>query len=658
MPIGSVKLRPGVNVQRTPTLNEAGFSQSQLIRFKDGLVQTMGGWKFFARTSLSSIGRCILSYLDLQNNVHTAVGCDNNLYSVTGNQGSATLQDITPRPYTINGVLCSTTSGSATVTLTGLNNMSSYITGASIFFVTPVSVGGLILQGGYAVASYISSSSVTIVASTTATATVTAGGSTPTYTSTLNSSAITVTFNNHGLSIGAEWNEQISTVIANNTIFGNYVVLLVIDANRFTIPVPNSSNAATTVSENGGSIEVIFYGPIPSYPTSGFTASYWTLDHFGQNLLACAGGPIFVWPPNVGNSNAQAIPQAPSVNGGIFVAMPAQILVAWASSINGVQQNNLVQWSDQLNYAQWTPLVTNQAGNFTIPTGSRIVGGIQAPSQALIWTDVDVYAMNYLGGQGGSASQLVFGFNKIATGCGLLGPRCMGVLNEDVYWLSQGQIMGLINGAVQTIPCPIWDVLYQNLNTAYVNKIVCAPNSEFTEIGWFFVSIIGGGTENDTYIKYNPSEGTWDYGSLSRSAWQDYSPAGPPLAVNSAAPSLVQHELGYTDEFGAAVNWSFSTGAFMLDEGNNIMFVDWMLPDWKYNTYSNNAPTDTITVTVDAFMYANDTPVNSNLLTCTPTGNGELALRLRGRSLTFIANGFGFMRLGNLRYRYAPDGKY
>ena len=41
MPFGGVKLIPGVNVERTPTLNEAGYSSSQLIRWRDGLAQPL-----------------------------------------------------------------------------------------------------------------------------------------------------------------------------------------------------------------------------------------------------------------------------------------------------------------------------------------------------------------------------------------------------------------------------------------------------------------------------------------------------------------------------------------------------------------------------------------------------------------------------------------
>jgi hypothetical protein len=384
-------------------------------------------------------------------------------------------------------------------------------------------------------------------------------------------------------------------------------------------------------------------------------APLWTVDHWGETLIACPGnGPIYTWTPGLGQTSLQIITQAPTVNGGIFVAMPAQILVAWGSSIGGVQQPNLVQWSDQLNYTSWTPTVTNQAGNATIPTGSRIVGAIQAPNQALIFTDIDVYAMNYLGGSGNI--ELVFGFNKIANGAGLLASRAVGVLNSTIFWLSPGQFLSFGSNGLAPVPCPVWDEIFQDLDTSNLEKIICATNSLFDEVSWFYPSISGGTGENDSYVKFNVVESAWDYGKLVRTAWQDYSAAGNPLAADSNG-YLYQHEVGTTAN-GAPLNWSWSTGAFMIAEGNEMMFCDWMLPDWRYGFINNAASNQNVTVTVSSYRYANDNPVASLPLVCAPTGNGELSLRIRGRALQVSATGNGFARMGNLRYRAAPDGRY
>jgi hypothetical protein len=674
MPIASVKLRPGVDVERTITLNEAGISQTQLCRFKDGLVQSVGGWVQWYSQTLAYTPRVMLSFTDLNGNVYTAVGTDGDIYVINNNAAT----DLTPVSIIENvAPEFSTVNGSSTVTINASGTTPT--AGLGIFINTPVSVGGLIIQGGYNIIT-VTGASYTITAASNATSTVTNGGAVAVYTTTIGTPAINVLLNNHRLTVGSQWTEKVPTAVGGLTISGNYLVTAVVDVNNFTIDALSNATSTASASENSGLVQTVYYlstvpPVLPNYgygvggyglggygqgsiytPIAPITAQLWTLDHFGETLLACPGnGPIYSWTPGLGETTLQIVATAPSVNGGIFVAMPAQILVAWASSINGVQQPNLVQWSDQLNYASWVPTVTNQAGNATIPTGSRIVGGIQTPNQALIFTDIDVYAMNYLGGNA-ATEQLVFGFNQIAKGCGLIGPRAVGVLNAEVFWLSQGQFMTLSNGGVEAIPCPIWDIIFQDLDQNNLNKIIAAPNSLFNEMAWYYPSVSGGTGENDSYVKFNTLENAWDYGKLIRTAWQDQSPAGYPLG-GSTGGYIYQHEVG-TSAAGAPLNWSFSTGVFMISEGDDMSFVDWILTDWRYGLINNPASNQNVTVTVNSYRYANDTPIASQPLVCTPTGNGELSTRMRGRAMQLVATGGGFARLGNLRYRWAPDGKY
>ena len=671
MPIASVKLRPGLNSYRTLTLNEAGYYSTQLVRFRDGLVQSYGGWVSWYSNPLSYTPRVILSWADLNGNVYTAAGTDKSIYVIE----NGTLSDLTPTLLvTNNSPNFSTQAGSATVTVVDLSG--DLVVGTYIDLVTPVSVGGLILQNGHQIESVISGQAYTITASSNATSTVPNGGAVAIYSTTSGGTAVNVLLKNHGLVVGSQWTEAISTAVGGLTIKGNYIVTAIVDANNFTINATTVASSTATVSENFGLSQIVYYVTVSNpnsygYGVGGYglggygegsaftpltpsAAPLWTLDHWGETLIACPGnGPIYTWTPGLGQFNLQVVTQAPPINGGIFVAMPAQILVAWGSSVNGVQQPNLIQWSDQLNYNDWTPSVTNQAGNATIPTGSKIVGAIQAPNQALIFTDIDVYAMNYLGGSGNI--ELVFGFNKIASGAGLLAPRGVGVLNSTIFWISPGQFLSFGSNGLAPVPCPVWDEIFQDLDTANERKIICAVNSQFDEVMWYFPSLSGGTGENDSYVKFNAIENAWDYGKLVRTAWQDYSAAGNPLGADSSG-YIYQHEVGVTAN-GQPMNWSFSTGAFMIAEGDQMMFCDWMLPDWRYG-FINSDNTADVTVTVSAYRYANDNPVNSQPLVCTPNGNGELSLRARGRALQVTATGNGFARLGNLRYRAALDGRY
>jgi hypothetical protein len=81
MPHASFKLLPGVDQNKTPALNEAAISESQLIRFVPdrtlgGLVQKLGGWTKFFPDTIGSIVRCLWAWEDTNANSYLAIGAE------------------------------------------------------------------------------------------------------------------------------------------------------------------------------------------------------------------------------------------------------------------------------------------------------------------------------------------------------------------------------------------------------------------------------------------------------------------------------------------------------------------------------------------------------------------------------------------------------
>ncbi|HQU11399.1 MAG TPA: hypothetical protein PLV07_07425 [Acidiphilium sp.] len=685
MPLQSIRLRPGIDSQKPLLANEGGWSTSQLIRFKDGLPQAYGGWQKWWSGQFDSPARTILSWGDLNGIVYTAVATDTSLNVIS--QG--TLTDITPLSQTSNPTPdFSTTTGSAVVTV--LDNTHGALSGSYVTFPVPVSVGGLIISGEYQIASFPTSDTFTINAGSAATSTVADGGAVPSFTTTAGSTTVTVTLDNHGEVVGASFGVAVPVTVGGVTLEGSYLVQSVPDANTFTIDATAAATSAETVSENGGNARIIYYGVqavsgsnygygIGGYGEGGYgqgstytpatlpTVPLWTMGNWGETLIVCpSGGAIFTWTPNSSETQAQLINTGPTVNDGIFIAMPQLTVVAWGSTAGGVQEPLLVKWSTVGDYTQWTPTVTNQAGSQTMPSGSRVVGGLQGPQQALIWTDVDLYAMNYLGGYGNT--ELAWGFNKIADHCGLIAPRACCVLGDAVFWLSGagdmsdngppsgGQFL-VLSGGVEPIHCTVWDKLWQDLDWANVNKIIAAPNALFHEIAWFYPSLSGGTGECDSYVKYNVVERTWDYGKLGRTAWQDQSAVGNPLGGGSDM-YVYQHEIG-TSADGAPLNWSIGSGAVMIAEGNDMSFVDWVLPEFQWGLTNNAATNQPVNMTLAGFKYTTDPlPLTTSTRQFSAGGSGFATVRVRGRHLTFTFGGQGFARIGDVRFRFAPDGKY
>lgn len=747
MPHATIRLKPGVETNNTPVLNEAAYSSSQLIRFLQernglGLAQKLGGWVNYYRSAISSKIRALKGWSDLNAVNHLGIGAESSLNVLT----SGNLIDITPETTTTNTApVFVTTSGSNVVTITD-SNAPALSTFDYVNFVTPVAVGGLTLYGPYALQS-VASTTYTIFASTTATlsantSTNTVAGSfvvgktyqivsvgTTDFTligasantvgvifnatgvgtgtgtaklvgvyafqTTSSSSIVTGYFDNHGYSVGSAFDIGVPITLGGITLSGLYTVISTPTANTFTFAASTlATSSVGPTAINSGNAQSVYYigvGPqalptgfgVGGYGVGGFgvgvgitqpgtpiTATDWTLDNFGSYLVACpAGGAIYYYDPNGQLQNAQYVGgNAPLVSSGIFVAMPERQIIAYGSSFTLQADPLLVRWCDVGDFTTWNATATNQAGSFRIPTGSKIVAGIQGPQQGLLWTDLDLWAMQYVG------TPLVYGFNKIGSNCGAISRHCVGQLGNNIYWMSQKQFFVMMGSGPQAINCPIFDVIFQNINSAYLYKVCCGVNSQFNEITWYYPS--ASSTENDSYVKYNVTVDQWDFGTLGRTAWIDQSVLGPPIGAGSDN-WIYQHEVGNDAVYNGQTTGmqpSFSTGYFQLNEADNLVFIDQIWPDMKWGTYSGNQNA-TVYLTINYTNYATDTATSpatsyysgspSNQVTSITfpmTQSTEyISCRIRARFMSFSlsSNDTGtFWRLGGVKYRYQPDGRF
>lgn len=678
MPFGEIRLTPGFSSEQTPTLNKAGIVSGNLIRWKQGLIEKLGGWVRFYPFSVGSIPRDLHAWEDLSDNDWLSVGSTASL-SVISN---GALTNITPQQTTTNtSPNFTTTMGSSVVQIVD-SNISNPTTNNSVFIATPVAVDGIVLQGLYPITSVINSDTYQITASANAVNGVSNQGAVPTFTTTNGSASITVTLDLHGLSVGQTVPFLVSTTGNGVTIFGTYVVQSVTNVNSYTIFANNTATSSGTFDMNSGNVEFVYYiaiGPQAAgvgwgsgnygagtwgFGTSGpsgtgtpITATDWTSANWGQILLTCpAGGAIYQWTPNSGFQTAQVIATAPVVCQGIFVAMPEQILVAFGASFTGAPNPLGIAWSTIENFTVWTPLTTNSAGDDQLPSGSMCVGGMSVANQQLIWTDIELWSMQFVG------QPDVFGFNKLMSGCGLIGLHAAGVLGTTVYWMSQKQFFMLpAGGAPQPIPCTVWDYIFQNLDTTNAFKIRCVPNSAFNEVWWHFPSLSGGTGENDSYVKLNPVEGEWDYGQLpvtGRSAGIDQSVLGTPImaGVNGV---VYQHEQGYNGD-GAALNPTFTSGYAAIGDGEQYTYLDEFIPDFKYGLQNGSSQNANLQITLSTVNYpSSDTPVTYGPYTVNAQSPSFMP-RLRGRQVAITVAGSDagtFWRIGLNRYRYSPDGR-
>ena len=685
MPDRQLRFRPGIDIEATPALNEGGYSSSNLVRFKAGLAQKLGGWVRYLSQSVGSNPRALHAWNDLNNVGRLAVGSANALNVIQS--GIATT--ITPQTLASSFALdFSTTSGSAVVAIVDGNTANLTLLD-SVIFDTPISVGGLILSGVYAITLITGTTNYQITASALATATVAHGGAVPAFATILGTSSVMVTLANHGLSVGGTFVSAVSTAVGGVTVLGTYSVATVQSSSAFTITVAALATSTTSASMNAGNARVdyiISLGPpaagvgygLGTYGTGGYglgtvaaaqvgnpiTVTDWTLDNWGELLICCAdGGGIYYWGPNRGLATASLVSTGPVFNSGLFISMPAQILVTWGSTlgpgvlsnaagqIGALQDPMLIQWSDQLDFTKFVPSTTNQAGNFRIPRGSKIISCVQGPNQAYVWTDIGCWSMQYQG-----INNFVFGFTEIGQGCGLIAKHARCVLRSAVYYMSQNNFYVLQGGSPQIIPCTVWDAVFQDLDTTNSFKCAAVANSLFSEIEFYFPSLSGGTGENDKCVKLNVLEGTWDISSIARSAGIDHSVLGTPIKVASTG-IIYQHETG-NDADGSPMLSFIETGLAKISEGNAITFVDLIYPDMKWIT-PGNAVSAQVQMTITAYDTPNSAGVSVGPYMMTSTTE-FIPTRLRGRFLKIrieSSDSGTFWRMGGPTYRYAVDGR-
>ncbi len=697
-----LELIPGVDTNRTPVWNQAAISSCNLIRFFQdrrgaAMPQKLGGWTAFYAQAMPSIVRQLWPFEDANNNQYLGIGCSTATNTATGAPllilQNGALNNITPliRQDNVAPSVVTTTS-SSTVFINDTGSNANNFT--SVFVATHIAVGGIIVFGFYQCietgADQFGVNLYDTLGNPVFPLSGVTGGVVAQFTTTSGSNSVNVNLPNHGYIVQNTYPILVSTAVGGATLFGNYLVQEVIDSDNFTIFAATQATSGTSASINGGNAQYDFYvglGPLPTgsgygvggYGVGGYGSGItpaqptgqniqavdWSLDNFGSIFVACPvglqfgpdgtnpiGGPVYIWNPQSNTALAEAVPQGPVCNDGIFVAMPQRQIVAWGSTFTGVQDHLLLRWCDVQNYTQWVAQSTNQAGSYRIPRGSRIVGCIQVAQQALVFTDLAVWDMQYIG------QPYIYSFNEIGTGCGLIAPKAATSLLGIVYWMSQSQFFTLAGSGVAPLLCPIWDQVFQQIDQTKLRNIRVAPNSRFNEVAWHFTSTSSPNGENDMYVKYNVQIQQWDYGSLQRSAWTNQSVLGPPIGADPSGLILYQHETS-NDAAGQAMDSWFQTGFFEASEGRFQTFIDMLLPDFKYGD-TGGAQNATILITLYAAQYSGDTPIAFGPYSVTEAAT-FVSTRLRARliALRVESNDIGsFWRLGGFRYQAIPDGRY
>ena len=260
-------------------------------------------------------------------------------------------------------------------------------------------------------------------------------------------------------------------------------------------------------------------------------ATLWTLANFGEELLACSDvdGKIYNWALDTA-VNATVIANAPTGNAGISVTQERFVFALGAGG-----NTRKVQWCDREDYDTWTPTATNEAGSFVLNTVGEIKCAVPMRGQTLILTDNDAHVASYVG------PQLVYEFEQAGQSCGVISRNAAQGVGSAVYWMGFGSFYAYQGGQVAEMPCDVSDYVFGRMSRLLQTHISAVQVSEFSEIWWFYPS--AGAAENDSYVSLNYVQGTWQTGTLSRTAGVDRGVYYYPIMVGGDL-SVYNHEFG------------------------------------------------------------------------------------------------------------------
>lgn len=512
--------QPGI-VSNAPSRNLKGrYVASNRVRFHKGFPEKIGGWIAQALSGASGstyIGtaRAATDWASLDGQYWIAFATECKLYLIN----NSVLYDITPIRQTSNTTnVFSTVNTQTLVTVTDVNHRANQ--GDHMTVLGPIAVGGITLNGDYDIVTVIDPNTYTINQATPATGTVNLGGG-----------AVTLEYD---VSCGLATNGQL-------TGYG-------------------------TALYGGGT-----YGT-PRAPGTGVPAKMrtWSLSNWGQDLVASYNnGELYWWQWSSGpNSRAAIVANAPTDIQRLLVNADSRFLIAvGASDVDGNADPMNVRWCSEDDLNDWLPVilpVANTAGGQRLNFGSRMVTGLQSRQQNLLWSDTQMYQMQF------SAASINFGFNELGK-CYLVGPNAAIDVNGVVYMMCFDDFQ-IYDGTLRVLPCEMWESVFGppgqpglGFDRSQAEMVYCASFMLKSEVTWFYPAADGADTMQ--YVTYNYDLGVWYGGTMPRTCYHDVTPALAgfvqyPYAFN--AGNFYQHEVGFDEHEPAGV----------------VNAMDWFLQSW------------------------------------------------------------------------------
>ena len=718
MPLNFVNIRPGFNKQITPTAAEGQYIDGDNVRFRYGLPEKIGGWEQLTANTLVGAARAQHQWTDLDGRRYVVIGTHKALILYY----SEAFYDITPLDAALTGATFDTASGSPTVTV---NRASHGLEIGDLFTFTlssaPTGFVSADFNGTFQVVTVpdINTFTITMSVNSTGTASLSGSASINPYvrpgslnqtfgfgygtglwggslsgaiSSTLNGSLADDAQGNNGSATNITLADASAFPTTGEILVGGELITYTGKSSNDLTGITRGANGSTRSAHSNGAIvedttNFVGWGEASSASTVVLPSADWSLDNFGQNLVATIlDGKTFTWEPINSNSNA------PQTRATVASGNPTASVMTIVSDQDRhlfhlgtettigdptKQDKMFIRFSDQEDIADYAPTSTNTAGTFQLDDGTEIRGAVKGKDYIFILTDTAAYISQFVG------PPFTFSIRKVGSNCGLIGKHALVYADGVVYWMADSGGFFVYDGTVKSLPCSVEDFVFTTNNTGdlgisfdQAKKVYAGYNTLFGEVTWYYPK--SGSNTIDRNVTFNYTENTWTTGSLARTTYYDaqlfdhpyateFSSTGVPnfptikgVTNVNGSTTFYEHEKG-VDQVNTsgttAILANVQSGDFQLAlDGNGEVFtkIRRFIPDFKRITGDAQ-------ITINLKDFPVDTAASSPLGPFTVTGSTEkVDTRARGRAASLkienTSTGQSW-RYGTFRADVQPDGR-
>jgi len=394
MSLTKLQFRPGINRETTSYSNEGGWYDCDKIRFRSGVPEKIGGWEKLSTNTYQGTVRGLKEFVALDGTQFMGVGTNLKYYVEEG----GAFNDITPLRSTTSAgdVTFAAVNGSAVITAADTGHGA--IQGDFVTFSGAATLGGnitaAVLNQEYEITEIVNDNSYKFTATATANSSDSGNG--------------------------------------GGSTVGKYQINVGLD---------------TTVSGSGwgaGTWGRSTWGSASSLLAAGATLRLWSHDNFGEDLLInVRDGGIYYWDKSTSSGSPFTRAVALSTVSGADSTTPTIAKIVLVSDVDrhivafgcdaegsvGTQDPLLIRFSSQGSLTTWQTEASNTAGSIKLGSGSEIISAVETKRGILVFTDVSLHAMQFIG------PPYTFGVTQVSENITIMGPNVVKAADDAVYWM-------------------------------------------------------------------------------------------------------------------------------------------------------------------------------------------------------------------------------